>query len=165
MIRRCLEKRGMLKLLILQSLAERPLHVYGIIKSLERVIGAAPSAGAVYPALKSLERAGLVAAEESAESGRRARLYKVTQLGLKHLQEREKELKELNRMITCWNSFRQMGGEKLFRLIREVIAVAPKLSEDQRERLRGAILDFEIRVLSIVKEVKGAGGQLGGDTA
>lgn len=165
MIRRCLEKRGMLKLLILQSLAERPLHVYGIIKSLERVIGTAPSAGAVYPALKSLERAGLVAAEEAAEGGRKARLYRVTQLGLKHLQEREKELKELNRMITCWNSFRQLGGERLFRLIREVIGLAPKLSEDQREKLRKAILDFEIKVLSIVKEVEEAGSTHGDSAA
>lgn len=156
MLKGCLEKRGMLKLLILHSIAEKPLHVYGIIKAIERTTGIAPSAGAVYPALKSLERAGLVAAEETEQSGRRGRIYKVTEQGKKYLQEREKELKELQRMITCWNSFRQLGGDRIFRLLREVVRASPNLSEPQRTELRKAFLDFEIKVLSIVREVQGS---------
>ena len=47
-------RRG-LKLIILHLLRDKPLHVYGLIKSVEKITGLRPSPGAIYPALKALE--------------------------------------------------------------------------------------------------------------
>ena len=154
MMRSCLEKRGMLKLLVLKSVAEKPLHVYGIIKAIEGLTGIAPSAGAIYPALRSLERAGLVEVVEAVKEGRRAKLYRATPLGLKHLQEHEKEVEEITRAAACWRSFREMGGDRLLRLIKEIVKASPALTEAQRAELRKALLEFEIKALSIMREVR-----------
>jgi DNA-binding PadR family transcriptional regulator len=142
-------RRGF-KLLILHLLRDKPLHVYGLIKSLEKITGLKPSPGAIYPALKALERAGLVEAQEVEQGGRRSRVFRLTEEGARYLEERGEELEEALRAASCWRSFRELGGERLFRAVREVMENLPRLSEGQREELRKAIAEFELRVLSIL---------------
>ncbi len=142
-------RRG-LKLIILHLLRDKPLHVYGLIKSVEKITGLRPSPGAIYPALKALERAGLVEAQEVERGGRRARVFRLTEEGARFLEEHRGELEEALRASSCWRSFRELGGERLFRAVKEVVESFPRLSEKQREEVRRAIAEFELRILSIL---------------
>lgn len=79
---------GTLDMLILKALATGPLHGYGVAEWLHdrsrdvlRV-----EEGALYPALHRLEMRGLLAAEWGAsENNRRAKFYRLTAAGHKHL--------------------------------------------------------------------------------
>jgi PadR family transcriptional regulator PadR len=81
--------QGTLDMLILKTLARGPLHGYAIALAIEsrssdelRV-----EEGALYPALHRLEVAQLLASEwKLSETGRRAKFYKLTTAGRKHLQ-------------------------------------------------------------------------------
>ena len=82
---------GTLNLLILQTLQQDPLHGLEILRSIEAAAGEdlRIEEGALYPALHRLERDGLLAAEWGfSEQRRRAKYYRLTSLGRKHL-ERE----------------------------------------------------------------------------
>lgn len=79
---------GTLDILILRTVAAAPLHGYAIGKALrdgsEGVLSV--EEGALYPALHRLERKGLLEAEWGrTDTGRRAKFYRLTADGLKHL--------------------------------------------------------------------------------
>jgi DNA-binding PadR family transcriptional regulator len=74
-----------LQLVILTLLREKPHHGYEIIKALEERSGGfyVPSPGMVYPALTYLEEVG----QAEVESEGTKKLYRITEAGLKRLQE------------------------------------------------------------------------------
>jgi transcriptional regulator len=80
--------QGTLDLLILRSLALRPLHGWGISKRI-RVLSAdvlQVNQGSLYPALYRLENRGLVkSAWGTSDEGRRVRLYTLTAAGRKQM--------------------------------------------------------------------------------
>jgi PadR family transcriptional regulator PadR len=79
--------KGHLDGLLLASLEAGPLHGYAIMEALRaRSAGqlVLPT-GTVYPALRRLERAGLVKGSWSEVSGRRRRVYKLTAAGKRAL--------------------------------------------------------------------------------
>jgi len=88
-------KRGdVLELAILGLLQESPLHGYELRKRLNTLLGSfrAFSYGSLYPCLKSLLAAGLIAEErpgpDAGGAGRRSRIvYKLTAEGKEHLQQ------------------------------------------------------------------------------
>ncbi len=71
--------------LLLAVLQEKPMHGYEIMKALEERFHGfyKPSAGAVYPALRSLHRRGLV----SVAGGERRKTYRITPAGHAHVRE------------------------------------------------------------------------------
>ena len=75
--------RGHLDGLILSVLEAGPLHGYAIIEALQARSGGALDlpTGTVYPALRRLERAGLVASAWSTVGGRERRTYQLTPTG------------------------------------------------------------------------------------
>ncbi len=80
--------RGTLDALILTSLAQGPLHGYGISRWLSGRSGQAlrVEEGTLYPALYRLERLGWIEAEwGTSELGRRARFYRLTPSGTRQL--------------------------------------------------------------------------------
>jgi transcriptional regulator len=83
--------QGALDLLILKAVAPAPLHGWAIaqrITQLSQEVLKVPQ-GSLYPALQRLEREGWIDAEWGAsENNRRARFYKLTRAGRRHL-ERE----------------------------------------------------------------------------
>jgi PadR family transcriptional regulator PadR len=83
---------GQLDTLILATLKRGEAHGYAIIAALREHSGERldlPS-GTVYPALRRLERAGRVSGRWTQASGRRRRVYAITEDGLKaHYQGRE----------------------------------------------------------------------------
>ncbi len=56
-------RRGDVKFLLLEMLADGPKHGYEIIRTLEEKRGVRPSAGSVYPTLQLLEEGGYVTSE------------------------------------------------------------------------------------------------------
>jgi PadR family transcriptional regulator, regulatory protein PadR len=75
--------KGHLDLLLLAAVQARPAHGYAVIDALrQRSHGAFDlPEGTVYPALHRLERGGLLASHWSDQTGRRRRIYAVTDRG------------------------------------------------------------------------------------
>ena len=76
--------QGTLDLLILRALSHGPKHGFGVVKSLQDAshnvfrVGE----GSLYPALQRLEQKGMVVSEWGrTDENRRARFYKITELG------------------------------------------------------------------------------------
>jgi len=76
--------QGTLYMLILKTLALEPLHGYGIGVRLEQISHGAfqVNAGSLFPALRRLERDGLISGDwRVTENNRRAKYYTLTPLG------------------------------------------------------------------------------------
>lgn len=80
--------QGTLDLLILRALSEGPQHGYGIARWIGSASGDALriEEGSLYPALYRLEGKGWLASSwKTTESGRRARVYRLTSSGRRAL--------------------------------------------------------------------------------
>lgn len=76
--------QGTLHMLILKTLALEPMHGYGIGVRLEQISKGVfqVNAGSLFPALRRLERDGLIAGEwRVTENNRRAKYYRLTSQG------------------------------------------------------------------------------------
>jgi PadR family transcriptional regulator, regulatory protein PadR len=92
--------QGTLDLLILKTIARKPLHGWGIAKRIQMLSGDALSVGqgSLYPALHRLENQGWISADwEDSDVGRPAKVYSLTREGRKQL---ERELKSWDRLST-----------------------------------------------------------------
>ena len=86
--------QGTLDLLILTTLALEPLHGYGIGVRIEQISRGVfqVNAGSLFPALRRLERAGLLKGDwRTTENNRRARYYTLSQRGRKKLKSEARE--------------------------------------------------------------------------
>lgn len=83
-------KQGTLALMVLKTLdVLGPLHGYGIARRIEQISGDLLSVnqGTLYPVLLRLEQEGSVDSDWGAsENNRRARYYRLTKAGRRHLQ-------------------------------------------------------------------------------
>jgi PadR family transcriptional regulator, regulatory protein PadR len=87
--------RGTLDTVILRSLTWQPMHGFEITTWLEERSGGALEVedGALYHALVRLERRALIAAEWGVtDNNRRARYYRLTARGRRHLKEQSAQL-------------------------------------------------------------------------
>jgi PadR family transcriptional regulator, regulatory protein PadR len=79
---------GTLDMLVLRTILAGPLHGYGIAKAIRSTSNETLDIefGSLYPALKRLEANGWIASGwETSEHNRRAKFYKLTPAGRKHL--------------------------------------------------------------------------------
>jgi transcriptional regulator len=83
-------RQGTLALMVLKTLdLLGPLHGYGIARRIEQISGdlLTLNQGTLYPVLLKLEQEGSIASEWGAsENNRKARFYRLTSDGRKHLQ-------------------------------------------------------------------------------
>ena len=82
--------KGTLDVLILKALSWGPCHGYGISKAIRAATEGAfqVEEGALYPALRRLERRGQVSAEwGETETGRRARFYRLSPAGRETMEQ------------------------------------------------------------------------------
>jgi len=106
--------KGHLNLLILAVMQAGPAHGYVIIEELRRRSGGMfdlPE-GTAYPALHQLELDGLLTSRWSDETGRRRRVYEITEPGRAAFQAQQEE----------WNRFSE-GIEAVLREARPAEAV------------------------------------------
>ena len=83
---------GTLDMLVLKTLAEKPLHGYAIAVRLERLSldVLKVEEGSLYPALYRMESRGWLSSEWSlTDTGRRARFYRLTRAGRAQLAAEE----------------------------------------------------------------------------
>ena len=86
--------QGTLHMLILKTLALEPMHGYGIGVRLEQISRGVfqVNAGSLFPALRRLERDGLIDGDwQTTENGRRARYYTVTAQGRAQLKREARD--------------------------------------------------------------------------
>lgn len=94
---------GTLEILILKTLSWGPRHGYAIGRWIEQTSREDISVeeGSLYPALYRMEKRGWIEAEwGTSELGRRAKLYSMTKLGRKHLQEESAEWQRFTRAVS-----------------------------------------------------------------
>jgi len=86
--------QGTLHMLILKTLALEPMHGYGIGVRLEQISKGVfqVNAGSLFPALRRLERDGLILGEwRTTENNRRAKYYKLTAEGRARLKRETRD--------------------------------------------------------------------------
>jgi PadR family transcriptional regulator PadR len=90
--------RGTLEILILKSLSRKPDHGYGIARWLKETSAEAfqVEEGALYPALRRMEKKGLIVSDwDVTETGREAKYYRLTSQGKA----------ELDSALAKWNRY------------------------------------------------------------
>ena len=81
--------QGTLDMLVLRVLALEPMHGYGVTQRIEQISRGTfeVGPGSLFPAFRRLEREGLVKSEwRSTENNRRAKYYRITERGRRHLE-------------------------------------------------------------------------------
>ncbi|EKD51953.1 MAG: PadR family transcriptional regulator [uncultured bacterium] len=85
---------GLIRLHILHHAAEEPIFGFGILEELARH-GYRLSAGTLYPLLHGMEKKGYLRSKGEFSEGRSRRVYRVTVLGRKALEEAKDKVREL----------------------------------------------------------------------
>jgi transcriptional regulator len=104
--------QGTLDMLILRTLLFGPMHGYSIVRSIEQTSGDVLKVdhGSLYPALQRLERRGWITADwGTSENNRRARYYRLTSVGRKHLTA---QTSKWQRMTEAISRILQPGNEE-----------------------------------------------------
>jgi PadR family transcriptional regulator PadR len=94
---------GALELMILQSLKFRPMHGYALVKHIKQVSDnlLQVEEGSLYPALQRLLREGLLESEAGVSAkGRPTRIYRVTDAGLRRLEQESASFEKMFAGIT-----------------------------------------------------------------
>jgi transcriptional regulator len=95
--------QGTLDLLVLKTLDAAPLHGYAIAQQINRTSRALLQVpqGSLYPALHRLEQKGWLAAEwTETDSGRDAKVYRLTRKGRARLESEIADWRRLSEAIT-----------------------------------------------------------------
>ncbi len=90
---------GALELMILHSLRVKPMHGYALVKHIKQVSDdlLQVEEGSLYPALQRMLREGLLESKEGISAkGRPTRIYRLTNVGIKHL---EREMTSFEKMF------------------------------------------------------------------
>jgi PadR family transcriptional regulator PadR len=94
--------QGTLDMLVMRAVADEPLHGYALVHRLKLISGGRLDVpqGSLYPALHRLENRGLLKAEwQETQTGREAKVYRLTAKGRRQLDAEVKEWKELSLAI------------------------------------------------------------------
>ena len=143
--------KGGFRMLVLRTLGDHPMHGYEVIKVLENRFQGfyRPSAGAVYPALRSLQRDGLIASRGS----ERRKTYHLTAKGKAHLRVRQEEMQHQFR------SFQAAVGPERAALLQELRdtgrLLMPNLrviTPGQAVELRQAVAEMRSRIAGILSK-------------
>jgi DNA-binding PadR family transcriptional regulator len=143
--------KGGFRILVLRALSERPMYGYEVIKVLEgRFQGFyRPSAGAVYPALRSLQREGLVAVR----GAERRKTYHITAKGKAYLHDQHEEMRR------HFESFQAAVGPEKAALLRELRETGKLLMPNlrtitprQAAELKKAVAEMRGRIAAILAE-------------
>jgi DNA-binding PadR family transcriptional regulator len=97
------ELKGHLDALLLAALEAGPRHGYAVIETLRRDTGGRLDlpTGTIYPALRRLEQAGLIAGSWSVVAGRRRRCYRLTAAGQRALAGRRAAWREFAATVSA----------------------------------------------------------------
>jgi PadR family transcriptional regulator, regulatory protein PadR len=104
---------GTLSLMVLRTLATMgPQHGYGLARRIEQISGDRLSVnyGTLYPALLKLEQDGAIRSEWGlSDNNRRAKFYKLTAAGRKHLERETRDWQETTAILARFLSPAEEG--------------------------------------------------------
>jgi PadR family transcriptional regulator len=95
--------QGTLDMLILKALSLGAMHGWGITQRLQQISSEVilVQEGSLYPCLYRLQRKGLIVSEWGvSENNRRARFYRLTSAGRKHLAEETEHWERMSRAVS-----------------------------------------------------------------
>ena len=95
--------QGTLDMLILKALSLGAMHGWGITQRLQQISSEVilVQEGSLYPCLYRLQRKGLIVSEWGvSENNRRARFYRLTTAGRKHLEVETEHWERMSRAVT-----------------------------------------------------------------
>src|ERR1700683_2464470 len=97
------ELKGHLDAMLLAALEDGPRHGYAVIDALRQSTSGRLDlpTGTIYPALRRLEQAGLIAGSWSIVGGRRRREYRLTAAGSRALTGRRADWREFSAMVSA----------------------------------------------------------------
>lgn len=97
------ELKGHLDALLLAALEDGPRHGYAVIEALRQATGGRldMATGTIYPALRRLEAAGLIAGSWSVVAGRRRRDYRLTAAGTRALSGKRSDWRDFAAMVSA----------------------------------------------------------------
>jgi DNA-binding PadR family transcriptional regulator len=97
------ELKGHLDAMLLAALEDGPRHGYAVIEALRQSTGGRLDlpTGTIYPALRRLEQAGLIAGSWSIVGGRRRREYRLTAAGSRALRGRRADWRDFSAMVSA----------------------------------------------------------------
>ncbi len=139
-------KRGLIKKMILHILNMRgPLHVYGIIKSIEEETLSIyrPSTGVIYPALDGLIHDGLVSVKTI--EGRK--IYSITEKGKIAISLDE----PLNEHIKKYVS-KDAPYKELYEIFRTIISNWKNLTPSEKKEVRNIIREFSNKIMEVIRD-------------
>jgi PadR family transcriptional regulator, regulatory protein PadR len=102
--------QGSLALLVLQTVEREPMHGWGITLHIERISNEILriEEGSLYPALHRMEQDGWIASSWGlSENNRRARFYRITDLGRKKLAEERENWRRITDAVSLVLAFGQ----------------------------------------------------------
>lgn len=143
--------RGGFRTLVLRALNERPMHGYEVIKFLENRFQGfyRPSAGTVYPALRSLHHEGLV----TVRGAERRKTYHLTAKGKARLRSQRDEMRR------HFESFQAAVGPERAALLREVrdtgrllMTNLKAVTPTQAVELRSLVEEMRARIGAVLAE-------------
>jgi DNA-binding PadR family transcriptional regulator len=146
-------RRGDIKFILLEQLAERPQHGYELIKELEARRGGfrRPSPGSVYPTLQMLEEGGYLTSEEI--EGKR--IYTITDTGRQLLSDRPQQSDSRN----AGDRFADHKPSQLIELRRTltevndaVTQVARSGNPEQANRVRDLLAQVKREIYKLLAE-------------
>jgi DNA-binding PadR family transcriptional regulator len=87
--------KGMLEIVILKMLEEKPMHGYAFISSIRKRFGVYFGPSTIYPLLIKLQKRGCVVSgwQTTGKNGRPIKVYTITDAGRKLLEEGQNGLK------------------------------------------------------------------------
>jgi PadR family transcriptional regulator, regulatory protein PadR len=97
------ELKGHLDALLLASLEDGPRHGYAVIEALRQASGGRLDlpTGTIYPALRRLEQAALIAGAWSVVAGRRRREYRLTAAGTRALSGKRADWRDFAAVVSA----------------------------------------------------------------
>jgi len=137
-----------LKLLVLDLLKEKPMHGYEIIKELEKFLGTDVNPGVLYRLMGNLRNKKLVRIIKEEERGKK--IYAITDLGVKYLNEREDVLRHVKDRVLSMKEFLRIGGKDLVRTVILLLERIKDLSDDQKDAISSEISNFAQRIWDIL---------------
>lgn len=135
--------RGFIALAVLRELEKGPVHGYALMTRFEEMYGFKPSPGAIYPVLKRLMDMGFIDVEVRSESGRRVKVYSITEEGRLFLSERKDAIVKLEEFANNMKLAKTYGFTRLLRDIMWLFKHIGKLPRDKLEEI-----SLDVRMLS-----------------
>ena len=143
---RSLLERGDLRLLVLMLLRRRPVHGYGLMKSICEEFQYQPSAGVIYPTLQLLQDMEYVKVAEENDK----KIYSITEEGIKHLENNHAIVRRIEANRNQLGRF--VLRKDILETNRLLLLNYPYLSHRKIDKIQDAIREMNRKIREIIFE-------------